>query len=144
MIHRCKYTISIALATLQQSRVLTSPCALWLCCTVAAYIQGGDPTGTGLGGESIYGPTFKDEIDGRLLHSGRGVLSMANSGPATNGSQFFILYKSAAHLNYKHTVFGRVVGGLDVLSLMEKVTTDDEDRPLQVGQGGQRQWAGRQ
>lgn len=85
-----------------------------------------------MGGESIYGPTFKDEIDNRLLHSGRGVLSMANSGPGTNGSQFFILYKSAPHLNYKHTVFGRVVGGLEVLSLMEKVTTDDEDRPLQV------------
>lgn len=68
----------------------------------------------------------------RLLHSGRGVLSMANSGPGTNGSQFFILYKSAAHLNYKHSVFGRVVGGMEVLSLMEKVTTDDEDRPLQV------------
>lgn len=95
-------------------------------------LQGGDPTGTGTGGESIYGPTFKDELDSRLLHSGRGVLSMANSGANTNGSQFFILYKSAAHLNYKHSVFGRVVGGLDVLSLMEKVVTDDEDRPLQV------------
>lgn len=57
---------------------------------------------------------------------------MANSGPGTNGSQFFIIYKSAAHLNYKHTVFGRVVGGMEVLSLMEKVATDDEDRPLQV------------
>lgn len=68
----------------------------------------------------------------RLLHSGRGVLSMANSGPSTNGSQFFIMYKSAAHLNYKHSVFGRVVGGMEVLSLMEKVPTDDEDRPLQV------------
>lgn len=68
----------------------------------------------------------------RLLHTGRGVLSMANSGPGTNGSQFFILYKSASHLNYKHSVFGRVVGGLDVLSLMERVPTDDEDRPIQV------------
>lgn len=60
---------------------------------------------------------------------------MANSGPNTNSSQFFIMYKSAAHLNYKHSVFGRVVGGLDVLSLMEKVVTDDEDRPLQVWVG---------
>eukprot|EP00775_Hariotina_reticulata_P001460 gene1460-1802_t len=94
-------------------------------------IQGGDPTGTGMGGESIYGATFRDEIDGRLLHNGRGVLSMANSGAHTNGSQFFILYKSAPHLNFKHTVFGRVVGGLEVLSLIEKVVTDDEDRPLQ-------------
>jgi hypothetical protein len=60
---------------------------------------------------------------------------MANSGPSTNGSQFFIMYKSAAHLNYKHSVFGRVVGGMEVLSLMEKVPTDDEDRPLQVWVG---------
>jgi cyclophilin family peptidyl-prolyl cis-trans isomerase len=61
---------------------------------------------------------------------------MANSGPGTNGSQFFITYKSAPHLNYKHAVFGRVVGGLEVLGLMERVATDDEDRPLQVGRRG--------
>ncbi|KAJ3702865.1 hypothetical protein LUZ61_006570 [Rhynchospora tenuis] len=94
-------------------------------------IQGGDPTGTGKGGESIWGKPFKDELNSKLVHSGRGVLSMANSGPHTNGSQFFILYKSASHLNFKHTVFGMVVGGLTTLATMEKVPTDDDDRPLE-------------
>ncbi|GLC33403.1 hypothetical protein PLESTB_000071800 [Pleodorina starrii] len=92
-------------------------------------IQGGDPTGTGKGGESIFGPTFRDELDSRLLHAGRGVLSMANSGPNTNGSQFFVTFKSCRHLDFKHSVFGRVVGGLDVLSAMERVPTDPDDRP---------------
>jgi peptidyl-prolyl cis-trans isomerase-like protein 2 len=94
-------------------------------------IQGGDPTGTGKGGESIWGKPFQDEVNSKLLHSGRGILSMANSGPHTNGSQFFILYKSATHLNYKHTVFGQVVGGLSALAAMEKVPVDDDDRPLE-------------
>ncbi|XP_058080781.1 peptidyl-prolyl cis-trans isomerase CYP65 [Magnolia sinica] len=94
-------------------------------------IQGGDPTGTGKGGESIWGKPFKDELNSKLLHSGRGVVSMANSGPHTNGSQFFILYKSANHLNFKHTVFGGVVGGLTTLAAMEKVPVDDDDRPLE-------------
>lgn len=93
-------------------------------------IQGGDPTGTGKGGESIWGKPFKDEPNSKLLHTGRGVVSMANSGPHTNGSQFFILYKSANHLNFKHTVFGGVVGGLTTLAAMEKVPVDDNDRPL--------------
>ncbi|KAF6139070.1 hypothetical protein GIB67_010796 [Kingdonia uniflora] len=93
-------------------------------------IQGGDPTGTGKGGESIWGKPFKDELNSKLVHSGRGVVSMANSGPHTNGSQFFILYKSANHLNFKHTVFGGVVGGLTTLAAMEKVPVDDDDRPL--------------
>ncbi|ESW28705.1 hypothetical protein PHAVU_002G010800 [Phaseolus vulgaris] len=94
-------------------------------------LQGGDPTGTGRGGESIWGKPFKDEFNSKLVHSGRGVVSMANSGPHTNGSQFFILYKSANHLNFKHTVFGVVVGGLTALAAMEKVPVDDNDRPLE-------------
>ncbi|PKA58183.1 Peptidyl-prolyl cis-trans isomerase-like 2 [Apostasia shenzhenica] len=94
-------------------------------------IQGGDPTGTGRGGQSIWGKPFKDELNSKLLHSGRGVVSMANSGPHSNGSQFFILYKSANHLNFKHTVFGMVVGGLTTVAAMEKVPIDDDDRPLE-------------
>lgn len=94
-------------------------------------IQGGDPDGTGQGGKSVWGEAFKDEFKPNLTHSGRGVLSMANSGPNTNKSQFFITYRSARHLDNKHTVFGRVVGGLDTLDKMEKVETDDKDRPLE-------------
>ena len=86
-------------------------------------------TGTGTGGESCWGKPFKDECTNKLRHTGRGVLSMANSGPNTNGSQFFITFKSASHLDDKHTVFGRVVGGLDTLAKVEKVPTDKEDKP---------------
>jgi len=93
-------------------------------------IQGGDPTGTGRGGVSAWGAPFADEIAGRLSHDGRGVLSMANSGPKTQGSQFFVLFKSAPHLDKKHTIFGRVVGGVETtLSAMERVPTDKADRP---------------
>ncbi|XP_023931620.1 peptidyl-prolyl cis-trans isomerase-like 2, partial [Lingula anatina] len=70
-------------------------------------IQGGDPTGTGKGGESVWGGAFKDEFKPNLTHSGRGVLSMANSGPNTNKSQFFITFRSCRHLDQKHAVFGR-------------------------------------
>ncbi|KAJ1731108.1 cyclophilin peptidyl-prolyl cis-trans isomerase Cyp8 [Coemansia biformis] len=92
-------------------------------------IQGGDPTGSGRGGKSFWGAEFKDEIAKKLAHSERGVLSMANRGPDTNSSQFFILYRAARQLDGKHTVFGRVVGGLAVLGKMEAVPTDDSDRP---------------
>jgi len=92
-------------------------------------IQGGDPTGTGRGGESIWKKPFKDEFNRKLSHEGRGVLSMANSGPNTNGSQFFITFKTCRHLDKKHSVFGSVVGGMDVLNSMERVETDSNDRP---------------
>jgi len=92
-------------------------------------IQGGDPTGTGRGGTSYWGKNFEDELQGPLTHDSRGVLSMANKGKNTNSSQFFILYRPQSHLDRKHTVFGRVVGGTDVLDLMETTPTDSDDRP---------------
>ena len=88
-------------------------------------VQMGDPTGTGSGGESAWGKPFADEISQKLHHEGRGILSMANSGPKTNGSQFFITFKSAAHLDGKHSIFGRVVGGLDTLTKLEGALARD-------------------
>jgi peptidyl-prolyl cis-trans isomerase-like protein 2 len=92
-------------------------------------IQGGDPTGTGKGGTSIWGKNFQDEFDGPLTHDSRGVMSMANKGKNTNSSQFFITYKPAKHLDRKHTIFGRVVGGMDVLQKLENVPSDEGNRP---------------
>ncbi|RDW94727.1 peptidyl-prolyl cis-trans isomeras-like protein-like 2 [Coleophoma crateriformis] len=92
-------------------------------------LQGGDPTGTGKGGTSIWGKNFQDEFDGPLTHDSRGVVSMANKGKNTNSSQFFITYREAKHLDRKHTIFGRVVGGLDVLSKLENVPVGASDRP---------------
>lgn len=93
-------------------------------------IQGGDPTGTGKGGQSIWGKNFQDEFDGPLTHSERGMVSMANKGKNTNSSQFFITYKPAKHLDRKHTIFGKVVDGLDTLDKMEAVPVDEGSRPL--------------
>ncbi|KAK4505323.1 hypothetical protein PRZ48_003286 [Zasmidium cellare] len=93
--------------------------------------QGGDPTGTGRGGQSCWGKSFTDEFEGPLTHDSRGVMSMANKGKDTNTSQFFILYRAAAHLNRKHTIFGRVVDGLDTLDRLEKVPVDDKSRPTE-------------
>ncbi len=92
-------------------------------------IQGGDPTGTGRGGP---GYKFEDETKGNPLVHERGSLSMANAGPNTNGSQFFIAHSPQPHLDGKHTVFGKVVNGLDVVDSikqgdkMEKVTISEK------------------
>ncbi|KAI1062882.1 hypothetical protein LB507_006021 [Fusarium sp. FIESC RH6] len=93
-------------------------------------IQGGDPSGSGRGGQSIWGKYFDDEFDGPMSHNGRGTISMANKGKNTNSSQFFIAYKPTPHLDRKHTVFGKVVENLNVLSKMENVPTDGSNRPL--------------
>ena len=93
-------------------------------------LQTGDPTGTGRGGASIYGDKFEDEIDPGLKHTGAGILSMANSGKDTNGSQFFITLAPTPWLDGKHTIFGRVKSGLRVVQRMGLVKTGAEDRPV--------------
>jgi peptidyl-prolyl cis-trans isomerase-like 1 len=92
-------------------------------------VQGGDPTGTGRGGISIYGKTFEDELHPDLKHTGAGIISMANAGPNTNGSQFFLTLAPTPHLDQKHTIFGRVYDGISVLNKMGRVITDANDRP---------------
>ena len=120
-------------------------------------IQGGDPTGTGCGGESIYGCSFEDEFSMELFNF-RGALSMANAGPNTNGSQFFIVQTDempysvdrlieggwpvevakkygeiggTPHLDQHHTVFGQVVEGMDTVDKIAKVEVDGGDRPIE-------------
>ncbi|KAK4456026.1 putative cyclophilin type peptidyl-prolyl cis-trans isomerase [Podospora aff. communis PSN243] len=95
-------------------------------------IQGGDPTGTGRGGTSIWGTNFADELEGPLTHDARGVVSMANKGKNTNSSQFFITYRAAKHLDRKHTIFAKVIEGLDTtLAKMEAAPTGEGNRPLE-------------
>ncbi len=93
-------------------------------------IQGGDPTGTGRGGESIWGVPFEDEVTPKASFDKQGLLAMANAGPNTNGSQFFITTIATPWLNLKHTIFGEVVSGYDVVSKIENTDTDSSNRPL--------------
>ena len=80
----------------------------------------------------MYGGMFEDEIKSSLRHHGRGILSMANKGPNTNGSQFFVSFAAAPHLDGKNTVFGRVLEGWDTLDKMEAVEVDKKNRPQGV------------
>ncbi|XP_066471983.1 spliceosome-associated protein CWC27 homolog isoform X4 [Tiliqua scincoides] len=94
-------------------------------------VQGGDPTGTGSGGESVYGVPFKDEFHSRLRFNRRGLVAMANAGPHDNGSQFFFTLGRADELNSKHTIFGKITGDTiyNMLRLAE-VETDMDERPV--------------
>jgi peptidylprolyl isomerase len=94
-------------------------------------IQGGDPTGTGSGGESIWGSDFADEINPDLTFDKPGILAMANRGPDTNGSQFFITTAPTTWLNGHHTIFGQVTQGYDAVSKIENTATGTGDRPVQ-------------
>merc|ERR1712170_252941 len=92
-------------------------------------IQGGDPEGNGKGSQSIWGQKFQDEFDSTLRHDGRGVVSMANSAPNTNGSQFFITYGKHPQLDNKYTIFARVISGFDTLNAMEKLADKPASAP---------------
>ena len=94
-------------------------------------IQGGDPTGTGRGGESIWGKPFEDECVRDVTFDRPGLLAMANAGPGTNGSQFFITTASTPWLHMKHTIFGEVVEVMDVVTKLETVEKGPGDRPLE-------------
>lgn len=92
-------------------------------------IQGGDPTGTGRGGESLWGGKFEDEVTAQVQFDRKGLLAMANAGPNTNGSQFFITTVPTPWLNMKHTIFGEVISGYDVVEKIENVPVGPGDKP---------------
>ena len=97
-------------------------------------IQGGDPTGTGMGGESIWGKPFKDEFAPNAVFDKAGILAMANPGPNTNGSQFFITTVPTYWLNGRHTIFGLVTQGFDIVKKIENAETNgryEGDKPLE-------------
>ena len=97
-------------------------------------IQGGDPTGTGRGGESIWGKPFEDEFSPKAIFDKPGILAMANAGRNTNGSQFFITTVPTYWLNGRHTIFGHVIKGMDVVKKLENVQTAGRyggDKPLE-------------
>ncbi len=96
-------------------------------------IQGGDPTGTGRGGESIWGKAFEDEFAPNAVFDKPGILAMANAGPNTNGSQFFITTVATYWLNGRHTIFGYVKKGMDIVKKIENVPTTSQyqgNKPL--------------
>ena len=97
-------------------------------------IQGGDPTGTGAGGESIWGKPFEDEFAPNAVFDKAGILAMANRGPNTNGSQFFITTVVTYHLNGRHTIFGYIKEGFDIVKKIESVETNGRykgNKPLE-------------
>ncbi|MDE5817520.1 MAG: peptidylprolyl isomerase [Helicobacter sp.] len=95
-------------------------------------IQGGDPSGTGRGGSSIWNKPFEDEIALGYTFDRGGVLAMANAGANTNGSQFFITTAKAPWLNGKHTIFGEVKSGFETLNALESIPTDSNNRPQET------------
>lgn len=93
-------------------------------------IQWGDPTGTGMGGKSLWFKNFDDEFLDKTITHKKWVISMANAGRNTNGSQFFIVTaEDASFLDWKHSIFGQVVSGLDIVEQIERLPTDRNDRP---------------
>ena len=94
-------------------------------------IQGGDPTGTGQGGQSVFGTEFEDEVNPGVSFDREGVLAMANRGPNTNGSQFFIAVGPQPSLNMHYTIFGEVISGMDVVHAIEHTQTGPGDRPVE-------------